>query len=1617
MCSLNQQIEQLSTEIVMNLEHMKRLHKEQSSKSRSENSRSAQSRPVDLLEVYCSKSSQITTQINRHGGVAFRFTKEDGDLSTVAGINKLWTWIYMYEPRHIWMAPECRFWGSFSRFNMGRSLTTQQNILQGRQNDLVHLKLCNDLYLHQVAAGRHFHLEQPMGSEMIKQPQLDDVATGTLPAYFDMCQAGKLKAPNMETYLKKRTQVLTTSRHMHRQLHAQNCPQTHQHTPIKGNMRDVHHKWVKVSAYAAAYTAVFAQKVFQGVFNSRNTKEVPILMEELLVGEEVEERSTSSKRPLAQEVLQLRRCRQKVGSTSSLWIPPGAKAQAPAEASPESERLDWKQVFVDLEKSTPRVGNAYFEAGDPRCQKAQSLVPDVEIRLILTCRGTERHRVPPELFSRDAIPLRKTLYVHRQTGEIVDTGEFEEWLRLSKAKQTRPAGPAKFSVAIFGRRRSEAVVSQSSGQMEVDETEPSIIPVSNSEDSLPAPSSMNVPAVNPNISSDIQPSVSRPKGNQGVTLDTPVNGWPPKVIPTHGPAFLRLSAEQRTDLNRLHHNLGHPDPARLQRFLESQNADPTIIEGAKDMQCDVCLETQPRPKLPHPSAIHDDLDFNDVVGADGAHWKSKMGQTYHFMHFIDESTLFHVGAPSGRTAEEQIRTFEDNWLQWAGPCKTLYLDPAGEYISPKWNDRLQEENIKVVMAAGDSHWQIGRSEVHGRIVKDMLTRIDQEEAITNFEDFRRCLRQVFAAKNSLSRAKGFTPEQALLGKARALPSSLTSDQQTASHSLADSETPEGLRFRANLQRREQARRAFIAADNDSACRRALLRRSRPGGVQYETGDWVLYWKRVRGNLRAERGRWYGPAQVVTLEQNRVVWLSHGGYLIRASPEHLRPASMREYQALPRNSEGMVENEKISTRTRNFVTLDEIPSPSEFEYSPSIAPSGVQEADSAQPEGEASPPISQAADLSDVEPSSPLEIPNNPDGLDVHVPSDDDELVVEDIMFGDDCHHPQDPGVWELTVEDPCVELNSTVADSQLAECILIATTAKKQRVEVQWRQLNEHDRKLFKEAKDKEVKAWLDHGTLKKLAKGSIPENRIMRCRWILTWKSPLPGTHQQRAKARLVILGFEDPDISTVPNDAPTLSKDGKQLILQKVASNKWSLLNFDVSTAFLKGQGDGRQLGIHAPSEISQALNLGPEDQCGLEGGAYGRIDAPYLWYGSFKETLENLGFVVCPLDGCVFSLISKGTNGKPVVHGVLGIHVDDGIGGGDNVFMETIEKLREKYSFGAYNIGEFDFCGIHYRQWRDGSIEMNQQKYVEKIDPIQVDRHRRKTPQAPVSELERQHLRQLCGSLQYAATQTRPDICAKVGILQSTIPRACIEDLLEANRVLFEAKKHPVSLVVVPIEESRVAFVAFSDASFETKKGMSSRQGTIIFTTDARMAQNQLAVICPIAWSSRKIPRVIRSTLSAEASALSGTLDRLSWLRIIWAWLRDPSIDWTHPSEVLQRSPLASIATDCKSVFDLSTKTSTPVCEEFRTTLECLLIRERLTENCKLRWVCSQAMLADCLTKVMDGGLLRKALSLGKYSLFDELDILKQRSDKRERLKWLSEQETKLSGTVCDLIEHQQ
>lgn len=139
--------------------------------------------------------------------------------------------------------------------------------------------------------------------------------------------------------------------------------------------------------------------------------------------------------------------------------------------------------------------------------------------------------------------------------------------------------------------------------------------------------------------------------------------------------------------------------------------------------------------------------------------------------------------------------------------------------------------------------------------------------------------------------------------------------------------------------------------------------------------------------------------------------------------------------------------------------------------------------------------------------------------------------------------------------------------------------------------------------------------------------------------------------------------------------------------------------------------------------------------------------------------------------------------------------------------------------------------------------------------------------------------------------------------------------------------------------MTFCAFSDASFLSGTEKFAHQGAMIFATTPELLENKRAVVAPVAWISKKIHRVTRSTLGAEAVALSGATDRLMWIRLLWNWLINPEFKWQSPEKALKATKQAALVTDCKSAFDLLTRTAIPQCEEHRTTIECLLIRERL------------------------------------------------------------------------------
>ena len=515
------------------------------------------------------------------------------------------------------------------------------------------------------------------------------------------------------------------------------------------------------------------------------------------------------------------------------------------------------------------------------------------------------------------------------------------------------------------------------------------------------------------------------------------------------------------------------------------------------------------------------------------------------------------------------------------------------------------------------------------------------------------------------------------------------------------------------------------------------------------------------------------------------------------------------------------------------------------------------------------------------------------------------------------------------------------------------------------------------------------------------------------------PRSH--KAKARLVVLGYLDPKIEEIPRDSPTLNKTSRMMILQTIATHGWMLRSFDIRAAFLQGRPQAdRVMAIEPVPELRRAMNMSHDEVGKLNKSAYGLVDAPFLWYQALVSELERLGFEASPFDACLFVLREPKSSPKAgQIAGVLGIHVDDGIGGGNSLFAEKVQELEKKYPFGSHRTNAFTFTGIELTQHGDHSITLSQSAYIRKIPSIQIDPNRKSLENEPVTDDEKLALRGLIGSLQYAAVNTRPDLSSRLSILQSAINKANINTLQDANRLLHEAKRfHEVTITIKPIPHENFRFMAFSDASFASVNKPDSHAGMVIVGTHESIAQGYQCPISPLSWGCRKIQKVVTSTLSAETMALSSSLDQLSWLRLFWQWLHDGNTTWRQPEKALSNiAPSISVntlkhdvaVTDCKSLYDLITRTAMPNCTEFRTQLMARSIKEMLREGTDVRWVHSGAQLADALTKSMDSGFLRETLSLGMYKLRDEESTLKERAKAKDRVRWLKGEQNSQKNTI--------
>jgi hypothetical protein len=130
----------------------------------------------------------------------------------------------------------------------------------------------------------------------------------------------------------------------------------------------------------------------------------------------------------------------------------------------------------------------------------------------------------------------------------------------------------------------------------------------------------------------------------------------------------------------------------------------------------------------------------------------------------------------------------------------------------------------------------------------------------------------------------------------------------------------------------------------------------------------------------------------------------------------------------------------------------------------------------------------------------------------------------------------------------------------------LIASSKRKRVEVVERRLSEDEKKQFHDAKMKEATTFLKAKAVAQVLKKGIDKSKILPLRWVLTWKVDESAPKGQNAKARLVCVGFHDPDCDKVRSESPTQSRQARSVQLQVGLCEGHHVAKGDISAAFLK-------------------------------------------------------------------------------------------------------------------------------------------------------------------------------------------------------------------------------------------------------------------------------------------------------------------------------------------------------------------------------------------------------------------------------------------------------------------
>lgn len=539
--------------------------------------------------------------------------------------------------------------------------------------------------------------------------------------------------------------------------------------------------------------------------------------------------------------------------------------------------------------------------------------------------------------------------------------------------------------------------------------------------------------------------------------------------------------------------------------------------------------------------------------------------------------------------------------------------------------------------------------------------------------------------------------------------------------------------------------------------------------------------------------------------------------------------------------------------------------------------------------------------------------------------------------------------------------------------------------EVSYKSLPPELRSQYDEAMAKEWQGWLDLKAVRVIPPREareIPKKWHLRTRYVLTDKnSPLRTPSQDLPvlpKARLIVWGHMDPELPWIRTDAPTISELGTHVVYQAAASWGTPLVHGDIKQAFLSGILTKRRTFLVPP--VQGLPGVEPGSLLEPLNAIYGYADAPRCWWLKLAKTAEKAGWVQTKLEKALFYFYDR--SGK--LQGLGGPHVDDWVCTGRGVEYErALSKLRNAFSWGAWDIDSFSHCGRQVSRDKDGSVRVEQLKYIENIKPIAPSSRLTKVP---LTDSEMGAARSAFGNLGWAAKQTQPQVSFDVSKLLGELTKKERPILGKINKELSRLQGAPATLKFpAALDLEHASVVAFSDASWANAEASGSQGGLIHGLVSPDAEKGKEVPISILSWSSFRIKRIRRSTLSAEGQAACLAVEHGDYLKVLLEEAFDSRFHLVNYQAKLQRRG-GILVIDVKSLWDFLSKDTGRLPVDKRLGIVLRLLQSYIAQSkCGVRWVSGPQQLADPLTKEgCDASYLRWVMSHGIYRLMKDEDL---------------------------------